>query len=452
MTKDLTQGRPMKLLLQFGIPILFGMLFQQLYNVVDTAIVGKFLGGGALAAVGSTGSINFLVVGGCIGLCSGFAIPVAQQFGAGDYREMRRYVVGAARCCILCALVVTAATLVFGRAILTAMHTPADIYDDAWRYIATIFAGISGYILYNMAAGILRSLGDSRTPVLWLVAASVTNIVLDLVFILCFRWGVFGAAFATILSQLMAGVGCLVRVCRGFDILKTEPEDWIWSWERIRTLLTLGLPMGLQYSITAIGSIMLQSAVNALGTAYVTATTAATKASVFLACPFDAMGSAMVTYGGQNVGGRKWERLHQGTLACTFLGLVYALLALGAVALLGGPMVMLFLDAESAVLAPLARRFLLAQAVFYFPLAIVNIYRFMIQGMGFTPLATCAGVMEMFGRGLVAHLVASVGYSAACFASPTAWIFADLFLVPAYLWCARHVQYGRSRRRAAAPA
>ncbi len=450
MTRDLTSGRPMKLLLQFGVPILLGLLFQQLYSAVDTAIVGKFLGGSALAAVGSTGSINFLVVGGCMGLCSGFAIPVAQQFGAGDYAEMRRYVACAARCCLICTVLVTAATLLFCRSILTAMHTPADIYDDALHYIATIFAGLGGYILYNMAAGILRSLGDSRTPVLWLAAASVTNIALDLLFIINFRMGVFGAALATVLSQLMAGAGCLIRVCRGFDVLRLEREDWTWSWARTRTLLTLGLPMGLQYSITAIGSIMLQSAVNSLGTAYVTATTAASKAAVFLCCPFDAMGAAMVTYGGQNVGAKQWARLHQGVLACTILGAAYAVIALCAVAVLGSPMVMLFLDQASAALAPLARQYMLTQALFYFPLSLVNIYRFMIQGMGFSPLATCAGVMEMAGRGLVAHLVTVLGYSAACFASPAAWILADLFLLPAYFWCARRVQYGPSNRRQAA--
>ena len=440
MTKDLTRGRPMGLLLRFGIPILLGMLFQQLYNVVDTAIVGKFLGGAALAAVGSTSSVNFLVVGSCIGLCSGFVIPVAQWFGAGNYSELRKYVAGAAWCGIFFSVLVTAVTLLFGRAILTAMHTPADIFEDAWIYIATIFAGIPGYILYNTAAGILRSLGDSRTPLIWLAVASLTNIVLDLVFIINFSMGVFGAAFATTLSQFLAGFGCLARVCRGFEILRMERGDWAWSWRRIGRLLTLGLPMGLQYSITAIGSITLQSAVNVLGTTYVTATTAANKVSVFLACPFDAMGATMVTYAGQNVGAQKWDRLHQGVLSCTLLGLIYALLALVSVRFWGHAMVMLFLDSASAVLAPLARHFLLVLAAFYFPLSLVNIYRFTIQGMGFSPLATLAGVLEMAGRCLVAQLVGTFGYAAACFASPAAWVLADLFLVPAYLWCARDLR------------
>ena len=264
--------------------------------------------------------------------------------------------------------------------------------------------------------------------------------ILDLVFILCFHWGVFGAAFATVLSQLLAGLGCLVRLCRGFEILRMEREDWAWSWRRVGVLVGLGLPMGLQYSITAIGSIMLQSAVNVLGTVYVTATTAASKVSVFLCCPFDAMGSTMITYGGQNVGARQWDRLHQGVRSCTVLGLLYAVIALGLVCFGGNFLVMLFLDQESSALAPLARHYLLVMALFYFPLSLVNIFRFMIQGMGFSPLATLAGVLEMVGRGLVARLVGVLGYSAACFASPAAWLLADVFLVPAYFWCVRRVR------------
>ena len=331
MTKNLTRGNPMRLILSFGIPILFGYLFQQLYNVVDTAIVGKTLGGAALAAVGSTGSVNFLVVGFCAGVCGGFAIPAAQQFGAGDEKELRRYVTGGAWLTILFGAALTAATLLLGGPVLTIMNTPADIYDRAYIYIMTIFAGLPGYFLYNYAAGVLRALGDSRTPVIWLIAASLLNIVLDFVFILTFHMDVFGAAFATILSQAIAGVGCLVRMCRGFPVLKMEKGDWRWDWRRARELCVMGLPMGLQYSITAIGSVMIQAAVNGLGTVYVTAVTAASKVSMFLCCPFDAMGATMATYGGQNVGAAKWERLDQGLRSCTVLGAVYAAVSLGIV-------------------------------------------------------------------------------------------------------------------------
>ena len=440
MTKDLTKGSPMRLLLSFGIPILFGFLFQQLYNVVDTAIVGQTLGGNALAAVGSTSSINFLVVCFTTGVCGGFAIPIAQQCGARNDRELRRYVTGSLWLCIIVGLLLTAATVALCGNILTLMDTPQDIYNRAWLYIVTIFAGMPGYFLYNMCAGILRSLGDSRTPVIWLVAASLLNVVLDIVCIVTFHMDVFGAAFATIFSQYVAGFGCLVRLCRGFPVLKMEKGDWAWDGKRIRVLCSMGLPMGLQYSITAIGSILIQAAVNHLGTSYITAVTAASKVHLFLACPFDAMGSAMATYGGQNVGAQKWDRLHQGTRACVLLGVIYSILSLGIVWFFGDFLAALFLDAEAMSLMPLVRQYLLIVTAFSVPLALVNILRFMIQGMGFSPIATLAGALEMIGRGAMAYLTPALGYMAACFASPVAWLLADVFLIAAYFLCCRHLR------------
>ena len=440
MTQDLTKGSPMGLMFRFGFPLLLGFLFQQLYNLVDTAIVGKTLGGDALAAVGTTGSINFLVVGFVSGVCGGFAIPVAQQFGARNPRELRRFVAGAVWLCAAFGLVITVATALLCGPILTAMHTPADIFRRAYLYIFTIFCGIPAYFLYNMCAGILRSLGDSRTPVIWLVAASLVNVVLDIVFILTFRMDVFGAAFATVLAQLMAGLGCLGRLCRGFPILRTRREDWRWDRRRMTRLCAMGLPMGLQYSITAIGSIVLQAAVNDLGTAYITAVTAGSKVSVFLCCPFDALGAAIATYGGQNVGARRWDRLHSGLRACSLLGVGYAVAAFGVVLAAGGWLNGLFLDGESMALLPMVQRFLVLQAAFYIPLAFVNIVRFLIQGMGFPPIATLSGVLEMTGRTAMALAVPAFGFSAACLASPAAWILADLFLFPAYFLCHRRLR------------
>ena len=439
MTKDLTKGSPMRLILSFGVPVLFGYLFQQLYNVVDTAIVGKTLGGAALAAVGSTGSISFLVVGFCTGICGGFAIPVAQQFGAGNEKELRRYVAGGVWLCLIFGALLTAATVLLCDTILTVMNTPADIYQRSHAYIGTIFAGLPAYFLYNFCAGTLRSLGDSRTPVIWLIVSSLVNIALDMLFILTFRMDVFGAALATVLAQGLAGVGCLVRLLRGYPILKTERADWCWDRRRIGELCLMGLPMGLQYSITAIGSVMMQTAVNGLGTVYVTAVTAASKVSMFLCCPFDAMGCTMATYGGQNVGAARWERLHQGVRACVVLAAGYAAVILAVVFFCAEPLSMLFLDEASAGLLPLSRQYLLTGALFFFPLALINIFRFMIQGMGFSPLATLAGVLEMAARAALALLVPLFGFTAACFASPAAWLMADVFLIPAYFHCYRRL-------------
>ena len=446
MTKDLTKGRPMPQILSFGIPVLFGYLFQQLYSVIDTAIVGKTLGGPALAAVGATGSINFLVVGFCCGVCAGFSIPVAQQFGAGNHQELRRYVTGGVWLSVLTGAALTASTVLLCGDILTAMNTPADIYDRSYLYIQTIFIGLPAYVLYNFCAGVLRSLGDSRTPVIWQVAASLVNVALDILFILTFHMDVFGAALATVLSQALAGAGCLIRLVRGYPILKMDRDDWYWDRGRMSELCFMGLPMGLQYSITAIGSVMMQTAVNGLGTMYVTAVTAASKVSLFLCCPFDAMGCTMATYGGQNVGAAKWDRLHQGVRACVTLGAIYSGIALLVLLLFSNPLAMLFLDSGSAGLLPLARQHLLISAAFYFLLSLVNIFRFLIQGMGFSPLATLAGVLEMAARAGLACLVPVFGFTAACFAAPAAWFLADLFLVPAYFYCRRRLVQPHVRR------
>lgn len=260
-TKELTSGSPMKLILGFAVPLLFGMLFQQFYSLMDTIIVGRYLGVTALAAVGATGSINFLIIGFCQGICNGFGLPVAQRFGARDYDGVRKYVGNSAILSVLIGGVLTALTVIFCRQILVLMQTPSDIIDLSYNYIVVIFAGIPAIILYNILSSYLRSLGDSITPVIFLIVAAVLNIGLDLFFIICLHWGVFGAAFATVLSQAVSGVLCLFVIIRKFDILHLKRSDWVLDASYVRNLLIMGLPMGLQYSITAIGSVILQTAV-----------------------------------------------------------------------------------------------------------------------------------------------------------------------------------------------
>lgn len=435
MTKDLTTGSPMRLILGFALPTLLGMLFQQLYNMMDTMIVGKLLGATALAAVGSTGSINFFVIGFCMGVCNGFAILVAQRMGAGDYSQMRRYVANAAWLAIAFAAVLTVATGLLCGTILTVMNTPADIYEGAYWYIFIIFMGIPATFLYNLLAAIIRSLGDSKTPVYFLAMSSVLNIGLDLAFILVFRLGVAGASLATVLSQGVSGLACLVYMVKQFPILHMSREERQLDIRSCRALCFMGVPMGLQYSITAIGSIFLQSAVNSLGSLYVAGVAAGSKLFQLLGCPYDAMGATMATYCGQNVGAVKLDRLGKGVRACSLLGLIYALIAFGGMLLFAPQGAMLFLDPtepELATLVDLTAQYIRTLTAFFFPLALVNIVRFSIQGMGFSGLAILAGVMEMIARTAVGVIfVPMFGYTAACFASPAAWVCADLFLIPA---------------------
>ena len=446
MTKDMTSGSPMKLILGFSVPLLFGFLFQQFYNLVDTLIVGRFLGVDALAAVGSTGSLNFLIIGFCMGVCNGFAIPLAHRFGAGDYKAMRAFMMNAVYLAVIFAAVMTVFTVAFCRPILQLMQTPENIIDDAYTYIVIIFAGIPATYLYNLVSGVIRSMGDSKTPLIFLALAAFVNIGLDLLLIIVFPMGVAGAALATVISQAFSGIACVIYSKRKFEILHTDEEERKVNKGYMKTLCGMGVPMGLQYSITAIGSVILQSAVNTLGSNAVASMTAGSKIGMFFCCPYDALGSTMATYGGQNVGAAKWERLHQGLRACVILGAVYSVVSLGALYLLADPLNMLFLDAESAALLPLARQYLMTSVLFFFPLSLVNIIRFLIQGMGFSPLATLAGVLEMAARGGLSCLVPVFGYTAACFASPAAWVLADLFLVPGYFYCYRKLTHPEKRR------
>ena len=441
-TKDMTTGSPMKLILQFGIPLFFGMLFQQFYNMMDTVIVGKFLGVNALAAVGATGSINFMVIGFCMGVCNGFAIPVAQQFGAGDYRALRKYVANSVWLSIGFAGAMTVAVCALCRQILTWMNTPADIMGGAYNYIFVIFLGIPVIYLYNLLSGIIRSLGDSKSPLVFLVCSSVLNIVLDLTLILVFHMGVAGAAWATVISQGISGVACLVYMVKRFEILKISREEWRLDGKYAAVLCNMGIPMGLQYSITAIGSVILQTAVNTLGSAAVASTAAAAKIGMFFCCPFDAMGSTMATYAGQNVGAGTLGRVSQGIKSTSILGLVYSVLAFGALALFGPTIALLFVDSSETAILQNVSWFLNINSAFFFPLALVNIIRFTIQGLGFSKFAVLAGVCEMGARSIVGMgFVPVFGYVAACFASPVAWICADIFLVPAYFYVMKKLRH-----------
>lgn len=443
-TKDMTTGSSMKLILGFAVPLLMGMLFQQVYSLVDTIIVGRFLGVNALAAVGATGSINFLIIGFCLGLCNGFALPVAQRFGAKDYDGLRKYVGNSAVLSVIIGGTITVFTVVFCRNILQIMDTPADIIDLSYNYIVVIFAGIPATLLYNILSSHLRSLGDSVTPVAFLILSACLNIGLDLLFIVTFHWGVFGASFATVLSQLVSGVLCLVFIIIRFDILHLKRDDWRLDPAYVRNLLVMGLPMGFQYSITAIGSVILQAAVNSLGSIAVASMTAASKISMFVVCPFDALGSTMATYGGQNVGAGKLERLAKGLRSAVILGAIYSAVIFVVVYFFGENMIQIFLsptEENAATVLVWAKEFLVINAAFYFPLALVNIVRFLIQGMGFSGFAVFAGVFEMVARTIVGlFLVPVFGFVAACFAGPLAWIFADAFLIPAFFFCRKRLR------------
>jgi putative MATE family efflux protein len=437
----MTVGKPLSHILKFFFPLLFGMLFQQFYNLVDTAIVGRFLGSQALAAVGATGSVNFLILGFCMGVCNGFAIPIAQKFGAKDESGLRRYVANSVWLSAFFAVVMTVIVCLLCHSILVWMDTPADIIDGSYAYIFVIFLGIPVTYLYNLLSGIMRALGDSKTPLIFLIVSSLLNIVFDFTAILVLHMGVAGAAWATVLAQFISGVLCLFYMKKKFTILKISREEWRIRGNCVSHLCSMGIPMGLQYSITAIGTVILQTAVNRLGSTVVAAITSGSKLSMFLCCPFDAMGSTMATYTGQNLGAKKLKRVDAGIFACSALGLAYSVLAFIVVFAAGKYMSLLFVDGGETELIQLITTFLRWNSAFYFPLALVNIVRFTIQGLGFGKLAILAGVCEMIARSVVGFFFVPVyGYVAACTAGPVAWILADAFLIPAYFSVIRYLR------------
>ena len=434
MTKDLTGGSPLKVILFFTLPLVLGNLFQQFYALADTIIVGRFCGVSALASVGSTGSINYLILGFVIGICNGFAIPIAQLFGARDYSDLRRHVANAAWLCIAFSVVLTITTVTLTRPLLVLMQTPEDILDGAVIYIGWIFASIPFIFLYNMVASIMRALGDSKTPLYFLILTSALNIGLDLLFIVPFKMGILGAALATDISQAISGVVSFGFLCRKFEVLHMQKGELAFSKRACTRLMGIGVPMGLQCSITAIGSVVLQGAVNGLGSDIVAAQTAGGKAAQFLSVPLESIGTAMTTYASQNMGAHDLNRVNRGVNTALGIGVVYSIVSFLILRVADKPLIGLFLESDQTEIMANAQSFIFWNSVFYIPLAVLIIYRYTIQGLGYSSLAMFAGVAEMVARALVGFLFVPLwGYFAACIANPVAWFFACFFLIPAYI-------------------
>ncbi|MDR0891674.1 MAG: MATE family efflux transporter [Mediterranea sp.] len=434
-SKEMTAGPALPLILRFTLPLLLGNLLQQTYSLVDAAIVGKFLGINALASVGASTSVIFLILGFCNGCCGGFGIPVAQKFGARDYSTMRSYVSTSLKLSIGMSIVITLITCVYCADILRMMSTPTNIFDGAYAYLLVTFIGIPFTFFYNLLSSIIRALGDSKTPFWFLLLSTVLNIVLDLFCILTLGWGVAGAAIATVVSQAVSAGLCYIYMLKRFEILRSTARERRFQGRLAKTLLFIGVPMGLQFSITAIGSIMLQSANNALGTAAVAAFTSAARIKQFFICVFESLGIAMATYSGQNYGAGKPERVWLGIKASAVLMLVYAAFTMVLILLAAKYFALIFVDPSETEILRLTEQFLHISCLFFPTLGLLCILRYTIQGVGYTNLAMLSGVSEMIARIAVSlFAVPTWGYLAVCFGDPTAWVAADLFLVPAFIY------------------
>jgi putative MATE family efflux protein len=439
--KEMTSGRSMPLIFNFAMPLLLGNMLQQTYSIVDAAIVGQFLGINALASVGASTSVIFLILGFCNGCCGGFAIPVAQKFGAHDYVAMRRLVSTSLRIASVFSVVIAVITCLMCPHILHWMQTPDIIFKDANAYLFITFIGIPATFYYNLISSIIRALGDSKTPFWFLLFSTVLNVVLDLVCILILKWGVAGAAIATVFSQALSAVLCYIYMMRKFSILKAETGDSGFHLDLAKTLIFIGVPMGLQFSITAIGSIMLQSSNNALGESFITAFTAAMRIKMFCMTPLESLGMAMATYCGQNYGAGKPDRIWDGIKSAAKMMVIYSLAMMVILFSFSRYFALLFIAPSEVLIIGYVERFVHVSVSFFPILGTLCILRYSIQGAGYTQLAMFSGVSEMIARILVSVIAVPVwGYWAVCFGDPTAWICAVAFLVPAFIYIYRRLQ------------
>ena len=433
MTKDMTTGSPMKNIIKFCLPLMVGNLFQQFYNMADIIIVGRFVGKAALSAVGSVGSLNFLVIGSVIGLCTGFSVPIAQRFGAQDEKGLKKYVANIIYLSLALGVLLTVGAVVLTNPLLKLLNTPADIYEDAYNYIVIIFAGIGATMFYNLLAALVRSLGDSKTPLYFLLFSSILNIGMDILLITVFDMGVRGAAVATIFSQFVSGVLCFIYVKRSFPILHITKDTRKPDFNYMKTLLGNGLPMALQFSITAIGSVMLQSCVNGLGADAIAAITIGTKTQLMIVLPSETIGAAMATYCGQNLGAGQYDRIKKGVGRGVILAACYTVIGFCVANFLGPYISLLFIDGSEKVVIGLAQQYINMGSYFYFILSVLFVVRNSLQGMGYSSVAMFAAVFELVARAVMGFgFVNTLGYAAACVANPVAWIAADVFLIPAY--------------------
>ena len=429
-TMDLTTGHPLKQILIFSIPLVFGTIFQQFYSFADTVIVGRCLGTDALAAVGATSSLHFLILGFVQGACVGFGIPVAQSYGAKDRDEMCRYLWNGTWICLLISLFLSLGSVLLTDTLLAIMNTPEEIFFMARAYIVILFAGIPASVLYNYSASVMRAMGDSRHPFYFLLFSSVLNVILDYVLIAFFHMGVSGAAAATVFSQFVSGVLNVWWMFRRMDMIQGKKSQMKPSLPHIKRLCVVGLPMGFEYSVSAIGAVILQNSINTLGSGAVAAQTAGEKIRQMFTLPMESVGMAIATYAGQNFGAGKLKRIWQGIKQGMVIQLVYCVVIWAVLLGMNGLLVQIVLgEAQPEISAEAGRYLFIVSCLFIFHGSLM-VFRNTLQGMGYSFHAIISGVWELAGRSLGGWLaVHGAGFTAVCLANPLAWIFALCYCI-----------------------
>ena len=434
----MTTGSPAKLIIRFMIPMFLGNLFQQFYNVVDSIVAGQFLGVQALAAIGSTGSLMFFVIGWLNGLTSGFAIMVAQCFGAKKEDRMRHYVAMSVYLSVAFALVMTIGLTLANEPILRLMNYSEEIMPEVKAYMGIIYAGLLVTVAYDALSAFLRALGDSRSPLYFLMISAGINVFLDIVFIVVMGMGVEGCAYATVIAQAISAFCCFIYIVKKYPILHLRKEDFRYSWNSVKKLLGLGIPMALQFSITAIGTIIVQGAVNVYGETYMAGFSAAGKLQNILGTVFVAFGATVATYVGQNRGAGRIDRVREGVRCTQYMILAWSVIVMILMFFFGKYMTCIFVNSsETDVLAVSVEYF---HTVFWcYPfLGSIFLYRNTLQGMGYGLVPMMGGIFELAARTIIVLLVAGhTSFRGVCLADPAAWIAALIPLVPYYIYIMR---------------
>ena len=432
---DMTTGSPVRLIIRFMIPMFLGNVFQQFYNIADSIVAGQFIGVTALAAIGSTGSLMFFVTGWLNGLSSGFAILVSQWFGAKQYDRMRHYVAMSVYLAAAFAILMTAGLLIANEPILRLMNYSDDILPDVKLYMEIIYAGLIVTAAYNSLAAFLRALGDSKSPLYFLIISAAINVVLDIAFIVVFGMGVEGCAYATVIAQGISALLCFVYILKRFPILHLKREDFRVSFESFGRLLALGIPMGLQFSITAIGTIIVQGAVNIYGEIYMAGFSAAGKLQNLIATVFTAFGATIATYVGQNRGAGKMDRVKQGVRCTQIMILIWSVVLMVLMYFGGRYMTWLFISPSETEVVNAAVTYFHTVFWCYPFLGSIFLYRNTLQGMGYGLVPMLGGIFELVARSAIVMIVAGhTSFAGVCFSDPAAWIAALIPLVPYYFY------------------
>jgi putative MATE family efflux protein len=434
MQLDMTKGKSLPLMTKFMIPVVAGNIFQQLYNMVDTMIVGRFVGVDALAAVGAVGSVVFLILGFAMGLTTGFSVMTAQRFGAGDTDGLKKSL-GSAIILSLCAVVLlTCVSLLGMNTLLAWMNTPDNILEMSKSYLGIICAGLGFTVLYNLMASILRAIGNSLVPLLLLIISSLTNVVLDLLFVVTFQMGVEGAAYATVISQAISGILCLFYIFWKVPILKMERNHWKPDKQTVRNQLTVGVPMALQFSITAVGVIIVQGALNLLGSMAVASYSVSSKIEQLVTQPFAAMGVTVATFSAQNRGINDLGRIREGVKIANVISVIYSLIVYGLINLLLPLLVQLFVTEDVASVTELARTYIVINGALFIPLGMIFVFRNALQGCGYGFWPMMGGVVELVSRCIIAFWAADRrSFQGVCLSNGLTWLITGIFLMIIYL-------------------